>query len=386
MLQANLPRKKVVNVMILAVIFIMSIVIKAQSSGVLAKNAVHNSIAAADTIMAPECLTVPVIDGLANDACWENAGWNSIDQVWIPWGGTMKAEDFTGRFKVTWSSETDRVYFLVEVIDDVLVDGYKYPMDGYYNWDIVEIFFDEDASGGDHTLNQNAFAYHITAGNDEADFEAMDLGPNYAAMNYSDHLDCKIVHADGIYTWEISMIVYNENFNPGSASNPTEQLQVGKVSGLSMAYCDNDNPNENPKSRDNFIGSVAVPKANYNDHWQNADWFGKVKMVESDYQSSVAENVLNPSTFKLKQNYPNPFNPSTTINFAIASPNTVTLAIYNVNGQLVKTLVDGYHLSGAHSVIWDGMTTAGERAPTGIYYYQLRVGNVVENRKMLLMQ
>ena len=71
------------------------------------------------------------------------------------------------------------------------------------------------------------------------------------------------------------MIVYNEDYNPGLSSNPTEELYPGKVSGLSIAYCDNDDPNENPKTRDNFIGSVAVPEAYFNDHWKNADCLGR---------------------------------------------------------------------------------------------------------------
>ena len=201
------------------------------------------SIAQDDTVMAKECETPPVIDGKADDDCWTNATWQAIDHVWIPWGAAMDPKDFTGRYKATWSSDTDRIYFLVEVVDDVLVDGYKFPQDGYYNWDVVEIFFDQDASGGDHKLNQNAFAYHITAGNDEVEFEAMDLAANWAVKNYSDHLECLIEESNGVYVWEISMIVYNENYNPNSTNNPTEQLEIGKMTGLSIAYCDNDDPN-----------------------------------------------------------------------------------------------------------------------------------------------
>ena len=231
-------------------------------------------------LRASECKTVPVIDGRADDACWSERDWHPIDQVWIPWGGTLDPADFSGRFKITWSSATDRIYFLVEIRDDVLVDGYKYPMPQYHNWDVLEIFFDQDGSGGDHTLNQNAFAYHITAGNEEDEFQAIDLGADWKALNYSHHLDCRIEKDDqGRYIWEIAMIVYNEKYIPGRPDNPVVQLAAGKVCGLSLAYCDNDNPEEEPKSRDNFIGSVWVPKANYNDHWKNADWFGRLTLT-----------------------------------------------------------------------------------------------------------
>jgi hypothetical protein len=339
-----------------------------------------------DTVKALECITVPIIDGKSDDACWQAAAWQSIDQVWIPWGAKMDPADFSGRYKVTWSSVTDRMYFLVEIVDDVLVKGYEYPMDGYYNYDVVELFFDQDASGGDHTLNQNAFAYHITAGNDDVDFQAMDLTANYAVMNYSDHFDCRIVDAGGVYTWEISMIVYNEDYDPESPVNPTEQLAIGKVSGLSIAYCDNDDPDENPKTRDNFIGSVQVPKAHNNDHYMNADWFGKVKLVPSDYTSGVVEIMPVPSDMTLNQNYPNPFNPATTLYYRISSPEVVKLAIFNTNGQVIRMLVDERQVFGSWFVQWDGLTDAGLPAPSGVYYYQLTAGPNSKTGKMTLLR
>lgn len=231
-------------------------------------------------IFAVECAAVPVIDGRGDDPCWRDASWHPINQVWIPWGGTIDPADFSGRYKVTWSATTDRIYFLVEITDDVLVDGYVYPLPQYHNWDVLEIFLDEDASGGDHTLNQNAFAYHITAGNAKDEFQAMDLGPGWQVMNYSDHLECRIEkQSPGRYLWEIGMIVYNDRYRPGHNDNAAVPLEEGKVCGLSLAYCDNDDPDEEPKTRDNFIGSVWVPKANFNDHWRNADWFGRITLT-----------------------------------------------------------------------------------------------------------
>ncbi|MBN1647945.1 MAG: hypothetical protein JW874_07925, partial [Spirochaetales bacterium] len=217
-----------------------------------------------------------------DDGCWAKAEWHAIDQVWIPWGGSVAGDDYNGHYKVTWSSETDRFYFLVEITDDVLVDGYRYPQDAYHNWDIVEIFFDEDASGGDHTLNENAFAYHITAGNSDSEFEAMDLGPDWKKMNYSDHLEVVIEKQDGnTWIWEIAMKVYDDSYNTRRKDNKTAELEAGMRCGLSIAYCDNDDPDEEPKSRDNFFGSVPVPEANFNDHWQNADWFGQIVLTIS---------------------------------------------------------------------------------------------------------
>ena len=344
-----------------------------------------------DTVKALECTTPPAIDGTADDACWEVAKWQTIDQVWIPWGSSISAEDFTGRYKITWSSETDKLYFLVEIIDDVLVKGYQYPAGGWPDYDVVELFIDEDHSGGDHTHNNNAFAYHITAGNDDKPFEVVDLQDGWNPYNFSDHLDCVIKFENGIYTWEIALTVYNENYNPQKTTNPTEELAIGKFSGLSIAYCDNDDPDENPKTRDNFIGSVAVPKSKYNDHWKNASDFGNLLLVAGG-NTDVAQNASNSEIkkFELAQNYPNPFNPQTTIAFHLAESANVKLIILNLLGQEVRTLVEGQRASGSHQLQWEGRDESGYLVPAGIYFYRLTVNTrgeqFIEIRKMIFIQ
>jgi len=74
---------------------------------------------------------------------------------------------------------------------------------------------------------------------------------------------------------------YNDTYKDTLANKDSAmvRLQVGKVMGLSLAYCDNDNFNENPKTRDNFFGSVWVLPAACNDHWMNADYFGTIKLI-----------------------------------------------------------------------------------------------------------
>ena len=100
-----------------------------------------------------------------------------------------------------------------------------------------------------------------------------------------------------------------------------------------------------------------------------------------------------PYTFRLEQNYPNPFNPATTIpftvigsRFSVHSPIHTTLKIYNVLGQLVRTLVDEEKQSGNYQVIWDGKNLKGNEVSSGIYFYQLRAGDYKETRKMSLLR
>ena len=93
-----------------------------------------------------------------------------------------------------------------------------------------------------------------------------------------------------------------------------------------------------------------------------------------------------PRGYALSQNYPNPFNPSTTISYQLPASGSVEMRIYNVRGQLVRTLVDENQAAGSHSVQWDGRTDHGQMASSGIYFYRLRSGHWSHTRKMVLMK
>jgi len=89
----------------------------------------------------------------------------------------------------------------------------------------------------------------------------------------------------------------------------------------------------------------------------------------------------------LAPNSPNPFNPSTTIYYGLKEPAQVELAIYNIKGQKVKTLVSGAQQAGSHSVIWFGKDDHGAPVGTGIYFSRIRIGNNwTKTQKMMLMK
>ena len=268
-----------------------------------------------DTLYIPETFTIPVIDGSAGDEAWNLVEWQPIDQTWMPWnnepGNLSQAgglelwegpDDFTGNFKAVWSSETNLLYFIVEIIDDVFVDGYVYPDGGYPNFDIVEIFIDEDRSGGLHVFDgtgntgnewgtnaQNAFAYHLAAnapgeGGVQNEFHALDIAgtswSNYHIADYAGHFPEFAMKKEGNkYTWEFSLIVHDDGYDHENQEASVVTLEKDKVMGLSVAYCDNDDPED--LRRDHFFGSVYVPLEAHNDHWKQADWFGVAKLTEN---------------------------------------------------------------------------------------------------------
>ncbi len=98
-----------------------------------------------------------------------------------------------------------------------------------------------------------------------------------------------------------------------------------------------------------------------------------------------AENVP-PSEFRLEQNAPNPFNPTTTISFALPEAQEVTLAIYSMQGQLVRTLLAREMSSGRHSVVWDARDEHGRQVASGMYVCVLKASAFIAQKKLLLMK
>ena len=148
--------------------------------------------------------------------------------------------------------------------------------------------------------------------------------------------------------------------------------------------------------------SVAHPRvivAQFNDSTRCRMWYSgndgshaRIGLAETDscvtsIIGSISDtDITTTKTFTLSQNYPNPFNPSTRIAYVLPTTSHVTLKIYNLLGQEVRTLVNARQAPGAQSVVWDGRDHAGRPVSSGIYIYQLRAGREVQSRKMLLVR
>jgi len=103
--------------------------------------------------------------------------------------------------------------------------------------------------------------------------------------------------------------------------------------------------------------------------------------------TSVHDDINNmPRNFSLAQNYPNPFNPTTTIKYTLQTNSQVTLKIYNVHGQEIRTLVNGNQTAGLKSIVWDGKNNDGQSVSSGVYLYRLAAGDYVRSHKMILLK
>ena len=216
---------------------------------------------------APKAQHAPTVDGVADEAIWKRARWHELTHRWL--GPEYSAEDFQGRFKVVWTAK--RIYILVELVDDILFDSHRDPLVQYWDDDCLEIFLDEDNSGGDHQYNHNAFAYHMSLDN-----QAIDIGVDKLPHSYSHHVESRWQQHGNKVVWELAIDIYTDAYVDGSDKNAPVKLSKGKVMGLMLAWCDNDGS----ELRENFIGSESAPGEKKDRGWIDAGLFGSLVLVD----------------------------------------------------------------------------------------------------------
>lgn len=340
-----------------------------------------------DTVKVNDLITLPQIDGKGDDACWQDIAWQSVNQVWIPYGGSVSADDYSGRYKVAWSSTENLLYFLFEVVDDVAVGGYKrggQTADNYH-YDLVEVFIDEDKSGGLHVFDgtgstaaqwgsnaENAFSYHIyadfpeegevTTTCDVGDTDGTSWNDAFSPQ-YAPHFPEFALRKTGnTYTREFSLKVYNDTYDDANPEASRVTLETGKIIGLSVAVCDNDGLDENPKTRDNFFGSVWVTAAAYNDHWMNADDYGTLELVSAP-NTGIPE--LRGAVESFFQVYPNPANDRLCLKMNPENSGHFDITLYNLMGQEVLNISRTTTIASVSEIILP------QNLPTGTYFIEV---------------
>ena len=108
--------------------------------------------------------------------------------------------------------------------------------------------------------------------------------------------------------------------------------------------------------------------------------------VVNSITTSTDEDMLSPETFALHQNYPNPFNPETNISYDLSKDGAVSIAVYDMRGTLVKTLINGLQSSGYKSIQWNATNNQGEPVSAGVYLYKIQAGDFVDTKKMILLK
>jgi hypothetical protein len=115
--------------------------------------------------------------------------------------------------------------------------------------------------------------------------------------------------------------------------------------------------------------------------WYGSNWLNFSKEIYSYLPTGIEQFLEKVSSFRLAQNYPNPFNPGTKIKFTIADLGFTILKVYDILGNEIATLLDEYKQAGTYEVEWNATGL-----PSGIYFYQLKAGEFIETKKMVLMK
>jgi hypothetical protein len=111
-----------------------------------------------------------------------------------------------------------------------------------------------------------------------------------------------------------------------------------------------------------------------------------VRADGSEVPSPIVTVKARSHALALDQNVPNPFNPTTTISFTLPQKSKVTLAIYDVEGSRVRTLVNESTGAGRHEYVWDGRNESGGSVSSGLYFYRLTAGKQTLTKKMVLLK
>ena len=271
--------------------------------------------------------------------------------------------DLTGT--VYLAVDDDYLYFAADVVDD----SYSYGEGDWWNQDALQFFIGlYDWRGPKHTtINRGEEPDYILYANEVGLHLDISNGGMLAAPGSDDY--------------------YFEGFDPdyategrisldsiAAANNDTRFHPVnGMRIPLDIYFHDNDNGT--------WEGNIGFSHLATDQQWNNPSEWAYTWIGDQSTVAGIDDNDLVADDFILYPNYPNPFNPVTNIRFSLPEDQFVKMNIFNMKGQLVNTLVNEKRPAGVHTIHWNARNAA-----SGVYLYQLQVGNRSITQKMVLMK
>jgi hypothetical protein len=174
----------------------------------------------------------------------------------------------------------------------------------------------------------------------------------------------------------------------GQLDNSGETIALNTVTGDTLIKIHYNDKYPWPNSADGDGYSIVAREEDpYQDQNDAANWMASGKIHGNPGRDNIPASVqeLQPQTapveYRLMQNYPNPFNPLTTIEYQLPKASKVELSVYNITGQLIKTLVNEYHNAGHYSVTWNASGMA-----SGLYFYRIIAGEYINTKKCLVIK
>jgi len=180
----------------------------------------------------------------------------------------------------------------------------------------------------------------------------------------------KVIENNVELSWQTATEVNNYGFEIQRASASTTPIWEWKKIGFAPGHGNSNSPKEYSLTDKNPNGG--------------SKFIYRLKQIDSDGKFEYSDEVeveLVPNEFALYQNYPNPFNPSTVIKYTLPTASNVKLEVFNVTGEKVTTLVEGFKNEGYYEVNFNA-----SGLPSGLYLYRISAGAFVQTRKMILLR
>jgi len=217
--------------------------------------------------------------------------------------------------------------------------------------------------------------------------DTTDLGPGYTTWYYT----------DGSSNTEVALAYFGTRSDNGVIT--LDWTTANEIDNLGYnIYRSKSQDGEYKRINTDMISAKGSPfaGASYSFTDENvtpgATYYYKLEDIDVDGLNAFHGPVMakataaTPAQFALGQNYPNPFNARTMISYSLKSDADVTLKIYNILGQEVKSLVNKHQLAGTYTVTWDGKDSKGNDVATGIYFYRIKAGDFSAERKMTYLK
>ena len=250
---------------------------------------------------------------------------------------------------------------------------------------LLQVTFKAKAAGETALVLQNVEFGHPTGA-------LLPAGPHQIRITVGGQIATGDVNRDGIVTILDLILIARQLGQRVSANSPADLNSDGAITILDLIIAARSLGSTTAPVAP-AIGSESVDAATIE------AWIAQARL-EDDGSLAFKQGIENlerllasliPEKTVLLANYPNPFNPETWIPYQLAEPADVTLAIYDMNGQLVRRLAVGHQAAGIYqsrnrAVYWDGRNQLGESIANGLYFYTLTAGEFTATRKMLILK
>jgi hypothetical protein len=268
------------------------------------------------------------------------------------------------------------IFTSVASVTDVIVSGNNCNVDGSFGGGIVMNFSGATMTNVTVTDNTASFGGGVSVGNSDATLTHVTVSGNTATTSgggflstpYSNNtLTNSIIwdnSPESIYAFATTTISYSDIQGGWGGEGNIDADPL---------FC-------NPDSSD-FTLAENSPCVGTGESGVNMGAFG----VGCEAILSTDKDVI-PLKYLLHQNYPNPFNPVTTLRYNLPEDGLINIAIYDIMGRVVKTLINGSQTAGYKSTQWNATNNAGEPVSAGVYLYTIQAGEFRQTKKMVLLK